>query len=1407
MSAVSDRLPGKSRIASRSRNANMILLVLVLVMITAMAAWMIMGITEGASKKLARLYSGEAAEKLSSHVNQDLVLVQKVSRSKAVSRWFADEDNQEKRAAAYGEMTDYMGILQSASLYFVIQGSLNEFSIEAGTPIEGFGPFDWLDPSDDYNKWYFDCIESNNDYLLNIDIDKVTQKRHLWINHKVVDDSRPVGVFCSGLELESVLTGVFTHYDTDNLLGYVMDGRGIIQVDSTLSDLFFAKKRHINELLPDSGIGAEIESYLEKRNGYYRPHSEPLILKLSKGPFAYLSIAPISGTDWSVVTFFNDNSLFSAAKLLPLLIIMLSAFVLYTIVNGVLMYSLVLTPLDSLTKNISGAESGEGNIFGHDRNDEIGELARTIQEMRDRLSKYNSDLLTATNEEEHLDRLLHAVNSAATVLFSSTAEEEFEASIREGMKLMAQCMSFDRVYIWKNEVKNDGLHYTLLFGWMNETGPKANPVPAGTSYPYSNNPEWEIAFFNDECISGPVRNLSKNARELLDAYGVKSVLFIPVYLHGQFWGFFNFSDCHGERSFTVDEINILRSASLMMVSAANRHEQAVRIGEAHERVQLLLDATPLCCTLLDKDMKVILCNEAAVKLFRLGSKQEFMERFFSLSPEFQSDGQPSYDKAVKYVNLAFEKGDNRVMWTHQLSDGTPLPAEVALVRIIYGNEYVVAGFVRDLREHNQMMKGLEQRDIMLQTVNQVASILLKPGIDEFAENLGRCMGMMAKAVDADRVYIWKNSVKEGRLYCTQVYEWSEGAEPQQGNELTVDISYDESMPVWKDLLASGSCLNSVVKNLSPPEQTQLSPQGIVSILVAPIFLREQFWGFAGFDDCRNERLFTENEESILRSGSLLVANALLRNEMTVSLRSALEKAQTASRAKTNFLSNMSHEIRTPMNAIIGMTTIGKTAANIDKKDYAFNKIESASNHLLGIINDILEMSKIEAGKFELYHVEFSFEKLLQKVVDVISFRVDEKRQKLSVYFGKDIPPYLFGDDQRLTQVITNLLSNAVKFTPEEGSIRLEAFLENEKDGVYTLRIEVKDTGIGISPEQKERLFSSFEQAESSTSRKYGGTGLGLAISKRIVELMEGQIWVESELGSGAAFIFTIQVRKGKETPVNPLLAGIHRSGLRLLAVDDDTEVLEYFTSIAARLGVSCDVALGAAEALQIIAKNDPYNIFFIDWKMPGVNGIELSKKIRSQDAGNSVIIMISAAEWNIIEQEARAAGVNDFLSKPLFPSTIAECINTYLGASGFSDKTVKILEKTETYTGSLILLAEDVEINREIVLTMLEPMELEIDCAVNGKEAVDLFKAKEDRYALIFMDLQMPEMDGIEATRLIRGIGSKKAADIPIVAMTANVFKEDIEKCLEAGMNDHIGKPLDFAEVMEKLKKYLKSGR
>ncbi|MDR1946112.1 MAG: response regulator [Desulfovibrio sp.] len=818
--------------------------------------------------------------------------------------------------------------------------------------------------------------------------------------------------------------------------------------------------------------------------------------------------------------------------------------------------------------------------------------------------------------------------------------------------------------------------------------------------------------------------------------------------------------------------------------------------------------------------------------------------------------------------------------------------------------------------------ALVRQGELLQAVNNAAAVLLSLDAGEEKSSLDGGMEIIARYMDVDRVNVWRNTRRrDGQLFYAKAHEWVKEGMPRRA---AAEFSYRETFPDWPQTLAEGKCINTPISALSEKERGILAPYLIQSLLAIPVFVRDEFWGFVSFDDCRRERTFSGEDESILRSGSLLIVNAVLRGEMEQNVRNTVAKleavitnydgiiwsidkdgiittfnglylkkigvgpeflegkplvvarkknrhldiiekveqtfcsgpqdwigeidggvfhshttplldgdgnvagvvgstdditdmitlqkdletavkaAETASRAKSHFLANMSHEIRTPMNAVIGMTAIGKNAPDLERKNYCLTKIEEASIHLLGVINDILDMSKIEADKFELSPVEFNFEKMLRRVVNVINFRVEEKQQKLTVGIGEAIPRTLIGDDQRLAQVIANLLSNAVKFTPEGGEVRLNTRLVDEADGLCTIGVEVSDTGIGISEEQQASLFNPFQQAESGTSRKFGGTGLGLAISRRIVEMMGGTIGVESAPDKGSTFAFTVRLRRSTEEKRSLLNPGVNRENIRMLAVDDEADIREYFTELSRRFRIACDVAPGGEQALALIARNGPYDIYFVDWNMPGMNGMELTRRIRGEAPGKSVVIMISATEWSTIRDEARAVGVDSFLPKPLFPSAIADLINDAL-AGGAPQEAAGEQQSAviDIFEGRCILLVEDVEINREIVLALLEPTRLAVDCAENGLEAVRMFTDTPGKYDMIFMDVQMPEMDGYEATRQIRALAVPEAGKIPIIAMTANVFKEDIEKCLEAGMNGHVGKPLNMDEVSAILRRCL----
>jgi len=551
----------------------------------------------------------------------------------------------------------------------------------------------------------------------------------------------------------------------------------------------------------------------------------------------------------------------------------------------------------------------------------------------------------------------------------------------------------------------------------------------------------------------------------------------------------------------------------------------------------------------------------------------------------------------------------------------------------------------------------------------------------------------------------------------------------------------------------------------------------------------------------------DNDETFLVATIIRDITVFIEHEKK--LEEAKRAAEAASVAKSEFLSRMSHEIRTPMNAIIGMISIGMDADDVLRKNYCFSKADTAAKHLLDLINDILDMSKIEADKLELSYCEMDFEKTLKDITSIINVRAANKQLHFIVNLDTSVPAYILSDELRLSQVITNLLTNAIKFTPEDGTVVLDITKVKESGDDIVIQISVSDSGIGISEEQQQRLFKSFNQADAGIAQKYGGTGLGLAICKRIVELLGGDIWLESELGVGSKFAFTFNAKKIDKAPQKNSLKDISLRNLHILSVDECAATREYFIHTMEGLNIDCDVSSNGHEAIEMInsAKENPYNIFFIDWKMSDMDGIELTQHIKKVCGKEVPVIMTSAHDCTNFEKDALAAGVTLFVSKPLFSSTLVDAINICMGETQIHDEEIHkdFANRHDVFSKYTILIAEDIEINREIMSAVLEDTGVKIDYAENGKLAVSMFCEHPDKYSLILMDINMPELNGYEATRQIRALDIEKARNVPIIAMTANVFKDDIDKCIESGMNDHTGKPICANELFDKLCKYLRT--
>ena len=518
------------------------------------------------------------------------------------------------------------------------------------------------------------------------------------------------------------------------------------------------------------------------------------------------------------------------------------------------------------------------------------------------------------------------------------------------------------------------------------------------------------------------------------------------------------------------------------------------------------------------------------------------------------------------------------------------------------------------------------------------------------------------------------------------------------------------------------------------------------------------------------------------------------------LKATAREAESASRAKTDFLSTMSHDIRTPMNAIIGLTLIAEKNIG-DQKLVAENlrKINSASNHLLTLINDILDISKVESGKLNFSPQTFSIVETVENLMNLSQPMIKDKNIDFSFHISKFEKEYLYADQLRLNQIYINILSNAIKYTEAGGSVSVDMKEEpSEKEGCIRLTYRVADTGIGMSPEYMANMYQPFSRQTDSRVNKIQGTGLGLAITKQMVDLMQGTIECESEQGKGTTFTVVLDIPVADQQRAEMKLEAFD-----VLIVDDDEVLLETAVDTLESLGLVVEQARSGVEALGMIEHREEsgknYDIVIVDLKMPDMDGIEVIRRIHSEVKTNLPTLLISAYSWSDVEQEAKAAGVSGFLSKPLFRSTLYDKISEILGTE---TQSTEIETDYSDLEGTNILIAEDNEINWEIVSTLLSMYGVNTERAENGRICLEKIKAAEKgSFDLIFMDIQMPEMNGLDATKAIRGLKDHWASSIPIVAMTADAFSENVTECLEAGMNGHIAKPIDIKLVIKVIQK------
>jgi PAS domain S-box-containing protein len=855
-----------------------------------------------------------------------------------------------------------------------------------------------------------------------------------------------------------------------------------------------------------------------------------------------------------------------------------------------------------------------------------------------------------------------------------------------------------------------------------------------------------------------------------------------------------------------------RNISERKKSEAEREQLLAEVRQSEELLRTVINSTPDWIYIKDLGHRYLLVNQAYGDSLHMGPQDFVGKNDLEIGiPNELVTGNES--KGIR----GFWTDDQDVINSgktkfileepHTLDGNAQVMSTVKVpLRDSEGYVWGVLGFSHNITELKKVEESLRRKDQLLQAIAEATHQLISN--NNLEDAIGEAIQLLAIKMQVDSVNVFKNEFDQqnNSLICNQILHWESG-----GKELVQHAPDYQNIRVdMKNIifstLAKDEIFFSKVKDVEDKlTREDFERRGLKSTAILPIFTLHRFWGFVGFGDAKEERNWTITEFSILQSFGSTLAAAIERKQMEQELVGAKDMAETASKAKSEFMATMSHELRTPMNGIIGFTDLVLTSElQKSQRDYLDNVKKSAYG-LLNVINDILDFSKIEAGKLLIDNTVFRMDELVEETIDILIVKAFEKNLEMICQIDPELPSQFMGDPVRIRQILVNLLGNAIKFT-QEGEIfvsvtRAGSVYLKDSHSYLDLEISVKDTGIGISREKIKKIFESFTQADSSTTRRYGGTGLGLTISKSLADLMKGDLTVKSDIGDGSIFKLQLSLRVVND---KPQLSREYTPPLKnVLIVDDNLTNRSMMAEMFRYFNINCEVTASPSEAIQVLDRMKSENIkpdlIITDNNMPEMNGIQFAKRIRyDHKFPNPVILMLSSLEKNLYQQEADKAGIHKMLTKPVKLHELYALLCSFFSNTKQASRIQAKIPVIERIADSAtIMVVEDDAINMMLISEVLGKMGFDVIKANNGKQALGMLKEQEP--VLIFMDVNMPEMDGFATTRMIRKMEGVYAT-LPIIALTADAMLGDKEKCIEAGMTDYISKPFRLEEIESVLK-------